>query len=470
MSCFLLMAALHGCGLIGVYRHVLKIWGVAPFRFPFLDTDTVLSAVRCLRRGIDIYVSNPCDVLGRVYDYSPLWMGLAIFPMTTAWLPPIGLAVDGAFLCSLLLLPAGRGRIEVSLITLGVVSSGVAFALERGNNDLVLFELAAAAATLACRSRPVRLIGYAAAFLAGLLKYYPMMLMAIAVRERPLRLFRIALVSAAGLGLFVALCGHDLARALRSIPTGSYFGDMFGSVTFAGGLGTMLDLPQWTVGTLRAAMSLAALTIGVRLSLRPNLVAAIRSLSEEERTFFLVGALLVLGCFFTAQNIGYRVIHLVLILPALTALGWSGRRRLFRMAAVVALALLWSEAWRAGRVGGAAWLSRQSRELILGLTWLVREAMWWWLVTVLIAGTIVCLRDSTSGSWLIGHLRATRAAVLRSRRSGLRQQRRQRVAEPGCDIHAARQQPGLGKDIRHLLRRGDGCRADREDPIGLAHM
>ena len=34
----------------------------------------------------------------------------------------------------------------------------------------------------------------------------------------------------------------------------------------------------------------------------------------------LAGGLLMLSCFFTAQNIGYRAMHLVLTLPALTAL------------------------------------------------------------------------------------------------------------------------------------------------------
>ena len=407
-SGFLLMAALYLSGSVGLYRRIITLWGVAPFRFPFLDTDTVLSAVRCLRAGVDVYVTNPCDALGRVYDYSPLWLGLAVLPVTTAWLPPIGFAIDVAFLVSLLLLPPGRERMDVSLITLGVLSSGVVFALERGNNDLLLFELATATATLLCRSQGFRLIGYGAAFLAGLLKYYPMMVMVVAVRERPMRLFRIALVSVAVLALFVVVCRHDLARALRLIPTGTYFGDMFGSVTFAGGIGSIFGLSKSMVRVLRVVMSFAALAIGIRLSRRPGIVTAIRFLSEEERAFLLVGALLVLGCFFTAQNIGYRVIHLLLTLPAMTALGYSGRHRLFRATAIMALALLWGKLWWAGRVGGAAWLSHHARHQIMEVTWFTREAMWWWVVTVLIATTIVCLRDSTSGAWLIRRLQARR--------------------------------------------------------------
>ena len=218
------------------YRTILKIWGIKPWPFPFLDTDTVLSAVRCLRDGIDVYVANPCDPLARVFDYSPLWMALSLLPIGLAALPWIGLAVDAAFLAALALLPAGRRWGDTALIAAGVCSTAVLFAVERGNNDLILFVLAALAATAALASPLLRLLGYAAALLAGLLKYYPMLLMALAVRERPGRLSAIAAAALLLLGLFVLLSWHDLVRALALVPTGSYFEDMFGAITVGGGL------------------------------------------------------------------------------------------------------------------------------------------------------------------------------------------------------------------------------------------
>ena len=36
---------------------------------PFVDIETVLSAVRCLGRGVDVFATNPCDPVRRVYDY-----------------------------------------------------------------------------------------------------------------------------------------------------------------------------------------------------------------------------------------------------------------------------------------------------------------------------------------------------------------------------------------------------------------
>jgi hypothetical protein len=399
------MAGLYLGHQIPAYRAIIIAWGIEPFFFPFLDTDTVLSAVRCLREGVDVYVTNPCDFLKRQYDYSPAWMALTVFPMTLAWLPPIGLAVDLAFLASLLLLPAGRRWRDTAVIALGVISSASLFAVERGNNDLVLFVLAAGAAVLVCRSAGLRLVGYGLALLAGLLKYYPLALMAIAARERPLRLVVIAAASIAIVALFCILTWHDLSRALAIIPRGSAFGNMFGSITVGAGLASR----RWSSDTaqaIRFAMSAAALAGGVILGLQPRAWPSLSRLSEQERSFLMVGALLILGCFFSAQNIGYRAVHLILVLPGLTALSAPGGRRLFRGAALAALALLWAEIWRNGAIRLGLHFSHHTYKIITYAAWGVRETLWWWLVTVLIAVVTTVLANSQAAAvslaWLKG--------------------------------------------------------------------
>ena len=388
---FLAMTTLYVAGQRGLYDTILKTWGIEPYAFAFLDTDTVMSAVRCLRRGVDVFVVNPCDVLGRVYDYSPLWLLLAKLPVTDAWTMPAGFVVDAAFLLSLLLLPVARGRAECCFILLGLLSPGVVFAVERGNNDLVLFVLAAIAATLACRTPALRLLGYAAALLAGLLKYYPMLLMILATRERPARFWAVTAASVAVLLLFLAVMGHDLVRALRLIPVGPWFGDMFGSSTAAGGLAAMLGWSDPVRHMVQAAMTLAAWAAGLWIGLRRGIAEALARLSDAERMALLAGSALIIACFFTAQNIGYRVTHLLLVLPALTALWRLDRRRVWAWATGAAIALLWSQNW--GSLPRELWTST-----IQGLgTWLVRETLWWGLVTLLIALTVSLTASSTMG-------------------------------------------------------------------------
>src|ERR1700761_7754635 len=88
-SLFLAVMAMLWCaGAAGLYYRIIAAWGVDPHNSPFLDTDTILSAVRCRQAGVDVYATNPCDPLGRVYDYSPLWLVIAYVPGLGRWLTP----------------------------------------------------------------------------------------------------------------------------------------------------------------------------------------------------------------------------------------------------------------------------------------------------------------------------------------------------------------------------------------------
>jgi hypothetical protein len=405
-------AALYLVGDRALYIRVIAVWGVVPFDFPFVDTDGVLSALRCRRFGIDVFATNPCDVLGRMFNYSPFWLAASGLPVTPAWTAPIGLGLNLCFLASLLL-PAGRDWWATGIISMGIVSTDVVFATERGNVDLVIFALAACAATLVRHRQGRRLLAYGLALLAGLLKYYPLVLMALATRERPRMFTLVALAAAATLAVFVAMEWHDLARALALIPSGPPTGNMFGVRTTIDGF---TERYRWSPGTalsvelilLTGASILGCWLGGTRL--RPDLAA----LTESERAFLLAGALLVLGCFLTARNIGYRAVLLLLLLPGVTALWRVGRRRaMYGLSAGVLLLLLWSEGWR-------NWLSQALERPIPGTErmrfagWLLREAGWWWIVTLLVALTTELLLRSEMGhaaaAWLARRRARSKAA------------------------------------------------------------
>jgi len=277
---FLAVAALYMAGDRALYMRIIEAWGVRPALFPFFDTSAVLSWLRCFRLGVDVFATNPCDPLGRLFNYSPLWLAASVLPVTTAWTEPVGLTVVLGFLLSMLLLPPGRSLREVAVIVAGTLSTAVVFAAERANADLVIFALAAPAAALACRDRTeLRLAGYGLAFLAGLLKFYPMTLMTLATRERPKLFLLVALVSVAVLVAFVAIEQRDLARALALIPAGSYFGDMIGAKMLPAGLAQAAQLPDSVGLYAELALVVSALALGGRIGSGATLHADLAALT-----------------------------------------------------------------------------------------------------------------------------------------------------------------------------------------------
>jgi hypothetical protein len=376
---FAFMTVLYLTDTRALYDDMLRSWGVDPYRVPFVDVETVLSAIRCMHEGIDVFKSNPCDPVRRVFDYSPLWLLLAYFPVTEAWTMPTGFIGVLSFIASLVLLPAGRSRLAVLLISLAAISPAVVFGAERGNNDLVLFVLAAVAASALCRTPGLRLLGYGAALLAGLLKYYPMTLLMMATREKPARFFAVATACTLLLAVFILTMGHELTRALQLIPGGGWFGDMFGAKMLGGGLGRQYWISPEAQTAVRISMTVIAFAAGLALAFRQSMTATLERLTDLERMSLLAGGLLILSCFFTAQNIGYRAMHLVLVIPALTALAHTGAGWIWTVTLWSSVLLLWAQGWR-------NWFfSTDAGRQMVFVGWSAREILWWWTITMLIA-------------------------------------------------------------------------------------
>jgi hypothetical protein len=390
-SVVVLVSVLYALGYHEQYHALLQHWGALPFRVPFLDMHAVTSAVECHRLGFDVYVQNPCDMFQRPHGYSPVWLWLAILPITTAWDNILGIATVLLFLVALLFLPPRRGWRQTAIIALGTVSSVVAYALERSNADLLMFALATISMILNQRCGFWRMIGYAIAFFAGTLKYYPAALLILAVRERLGVFIAIGFIALGVIALWFALDGRDILRGMANIPTTSYFDDnIFGVRDLPFGLAQLFGLGRLAAVALLVVLLAALLGCAVLLASRDGLVSRIRSLTEAEATCLLTGCVLIVSCFLAAQNSLYRAIYLLFVLPGLTALA--------RYPATVGLIiiLMWTSGLRALI---DALLERFGVAMLPGGIahagiWLVRELAWWFVITMLSALMLRLVWDS----------------------------------------------------------------------------
>jgi hypothetical protein len=365
---------------------------VEPFAFPFLDTHAVLAAAECGRQGIEVYLSNPCDVLGRPHVYSPLWLAIVPDGLGVGLTWCVGASLDLLFLLSLAAVLRPRTAKELLILGSAAFSPMTVYALERANNDLVIFLLVICGAMLFTLPRPYRLFSYGLFLAAGLLKYYPLALLVLAVREGRRDGLVIGAAATLALVLFAVAFYPQLGMAAAGIPTGaSYFTDSFSARNlpfgFAEALGEGISRIL-IAGSLLGALSGLAVARAVRTA---------RLLGNEqtdwtasETQFVVVGGLLVAVCFFAGQNVDYRGIFLLPVLSGLICLQRSAKdrdvRRFYGQMIAAVLFVMWEECFRRALhavfspVPGGGLNSRA--EVFF---WIGRELVWWWLVVGLAA-------------------------------------------------------------------------------------
>ena len=376
------------------YFLVLNAINERPFHTPFLDTRFVTAQVECWQRGIDVYAQNPCDPLGRTQDYSPLWLRMHALGRGDGWTPVFGLATDLLFVGSLFLIPWRRESAVVAV--LAVVSWATVFGLERGNTDLLIFAACVLFAHLRVRSAAARCVGYALVLGVGLLKFYPLTLLVLAVRESARRFAIITGLCGAVLLVFFVVFHAELARIGANMTNGC-FGDMFGARTLPVGLAAMwralCQAHGWEPGpasmllasgsvfaVLAAGCAAGAVAIARSGALRDMLV----QVEPVPRSLLLVGAVLCVGCFFGHQNISYRTVMLLLVVPGLLELTRAAPpgplRRVFRVTCVLVVLALWGAAM-VGTLAG----------------WLAVQLAWWWIVGVLMAVAVLLAVEEGQG-------------------------------------------------------------------------
>ena len=410
-SAVLLAGLLYAFGYRDQYHALLDYWGAVPFPFPFLDMNAVTSAVECHRLGFDVYVQNPCDALKRVHGYSPIWLWLSVLPISTAWDTALGLATVLLFIAVLPFLPPGRGWWQTAVITLGTISSVVMFALERANVDLIIFMFAMLAVTLTRRSTPLRMLGYAVALFAGMLKFYPITLLILAARERLEVFVAIGLVSIGAIVLWFTLDSGEILRGMANIPTTQYFDEfVFGARDLPYGLAQTMDWSRPAAAGLLIALLVGTVATALALAGREDTATRLRQLSDAEAAYLLIGCILLIGCFLAAQNILYRSIFFLFVLPGLTALVRThGRRRFdggYFGVTVAIIVLMWNDTARTLVNGALRWfgVSVGQNEIAHFDIWLVRELMWWSVVVVLTAFLFRLIWGSQAAQDMVGLL------------------------------------------------------------------
>jgi hypothetical protein len=334
------------------YIAIMRLLGVDAWRFPFLDLMGSLSWIECHQRGIDVFVTNPCDPLSRPFNYSPVLLDLPDFGLLVRNTLAIGFSIAFLFLTTLPFVLRPASPYAFTLACAACLSPAVLFGVERGNFDLLEFVLIAAGGLFALRQDITRFASYAIFLISGLLKFYPFVLLALSVREQPRVFAAIAALSAAALLAFGGYYWSDLLKVATLQPPFIFWGDTFTARQLPFGIANYFHLST----DIGAVLMLPLLAVFGYISFRlATLFQSIVSEPAWERAgpyFLTAGSLLIVGSFFAGTNVGYRSIMLLFVVPGLLDLKSgdesSAPNHILTATLWTVLFLLWKDFFRHG--------------------------------------------------------------------------------------------------------------------------
>lgn len=350
------------------------------------DVRALVDAMICERRGIETYLGNPCHERPNILVYPPTWKLLAVFPVSPAWTLPLALIFSLSLAAALAWLPPARSRSGLILGTLAIISPATVFGVYNGNNEQLICALAIAASALLASGR-LRMAGYGILLIAGLLKFFPFAALVIAVRERPWRFMVVVGLAIVVLVAFVLIAGDQLPLSLRNILTISPFAALYGLKNITELMQELALLDERGAMLVRIALTLVLFVAAWSLSNAFRHARLLDQLDEKTRSLLVVGSLLIVATYLATQNIAYRSILLLLVLPGLDALRRAGQFR-FAVLALVSVALMYLFPVRimvTGLFDAGSEGAMRSALLLVAL----REVAWFYLASSLL-GVVLC--------------------------------------------------------------------------------
>lgn len=306
-------------GLTGAWQQTFLDLRVPAMTQPFGDFRVIAAGVESAAQGHDPMVSNPADIRGRPLNYPRVWL-LVGRPFSGEFgVIAAGLLFALFFSLAVGWLVAIQRTTAASLAICAVaLSSSTWLALERGNNDLLIFALIALALYIPWRYRGA-LLG-----LAAVLKVFPVVACVLkALRERTV--FNIAVAAAV-----IVYLGASYADLMRI----SQVTEVSGFLSF--GIKSVVILFSSAAPPLPLAPIYAAFGVGTLVAL--GLAFSIRLHDKPlvfEREAMLIGGGVWAFCFVTASNWDYRLILLMLTIPYFLRPGLKRWERLMGWGAVL---------------------------------------------------------------------------------------------------------------------------------------
>jgi hypothetical protein len=326
-----------------------KIMGVPHMSLSFADWRAIPAGIECARRGLEFYSwGNPCDPWGRPMVYPRIWLWLSVLGLNQNMTDTIGVSLAISFFVALLWTLGRLTTRQGVVVAVMVCSPSVMLAVERGNNDLVIFVILAISLKYYGLPRlRSRLVGYGLVLVAAVLKLYPALALVTLVRERGFKGLLTLGVSAILLALYAIVTLGDIETTAKvNFANTQLISYAYGAKVLVQKLNLILSgtaekpIPTVLAFAAAALLLIFGLLLGRRNALRQN-----RILDNDLSRIggFLMGASIFLGTFLLGNNFDYRLIFLLLTVPQMFV--WVNREDSLGLFSFVAILAVVSTLW-----------------------------------------------------------------------------------------------------------------------------
>lgn len=340
-----------------------KLWafvGVPHMEPLFADLHAILSARECHTRGMNVFLNNPCDLMGRIHVYGSAWLSLSqLNAPSSLWL--LGLTTNAAFMAIAVGVIRPTSVSELLISCLILFSPAVTLGIERANNDIVIFILVAVSAALLTSQYALnRIFALLTICVAALLKIYPSILFGAALfaikknrKEFVVILASSFLLVAWWLGMYaneILLLKDLVPKPLDHYVTGAkalftYIGRPFPavlSISFAGFLAIFFVV-------------IISFALWILFLLKKKIIAP--PPRKSSYILFVFGLSILFFTYTINTNYDYRWIFFVFLIPLLFEIKRAERSsrlacNLVWLCLVCALVIMWTEAFRSTRLFG----------------------------------------------------------------------------------------------------------------------
>ena len=299
----------------------------------FFDLRSVTSGWDCAREHLGAWPVNPCDPGGRPENYPRVWMAASILGLGEDDTYLIGSLIAIVFFATAILVLSPRAPLGDALVYgIALCSPAVMFGVERGNVDIALFSIVAAAGLVMRRTRYGPSVASALILVAAILKLFPIAAVGMLARL-PRRAAVACVATVVGVfSVFAAVTFHDIQTIERVLPQGDEYA--YGLHIFGGWLGRLVG-----PGRMWDAV-LVVLAIAAAIALRRRLSDSLGAGSLRELDLFWAGAGIYVATFALGRSADYRLVFLLLTIPQL--LRWSSARQVLPIATLGGVLLtLW---------------------------------------------------------------------------------------------------------------------------------